>query len=115
MFSTFLTVIFIGYVLYYVYLIVDDLFLKKDAPAVVRAEEEDVDISNEMQQFTSEHIERTALSSHNAATPAETATVVNTGGLEVSDLRRHIDAFARGEAFGELQVMMEDWELDNAA
>ncbi|MCM1337410.1 MAG: hypothetical protein NC187_07650 [Candidatus Amulumruptor caecigallinarius] len=115
MFSTFLTFIIIGYVLYYAYLIVNDLYLKKEPTVATRAEEEDVDISQEVSQFESEHITRDKTPSHDTSTADNPAVVCNTAGLEISDLMKHIDAFAEGEDYDELHAMMEDWDCAPAA
>lgn len=115
MFDIFLTVIIVGYLLYYAFQIVSDLFFKKEVQAVTRVEEEDVDISDEVKNFASERVERYGTSRQKAALTDDNANVVNSGGLEVSDLMKHIDAFAQGEDFGELKFMSADWELSEAA
>lgn len=115
MFDIFLTVIIVGYVLYYAYQIVSDIFFKKEVKEVSRAEEQDVDISDEVSNFASEKVERPGTSRQKATMEDDNANVVNSGAIEVSDLMKHIDAFAKGEEFGELQFLSADWEASEAA
>lgn len=115
MFSIFLTVIIIGYVLYYGYLVISDLFLKKGTVTVTKTEEMDIDISDEVGQFESSFVERETHKDNSFPAMAEAVQVTNTGALEVQDLLKHVDDFAENGAFGELKALQADWEVVDAA
>lgn len=115
MFTVFLTIIIIGYVLYYGYLVISDLFLKKGAVTVAKTEEMDIDISDEVGQFESSFVERETNDDSRFHPIEATAQVTNTGALEVQDLLKHVDYFAENGAFGELKALQADWEVVDAA
>lgn len=114
MFKILLTIIIIGYVLYYGYMIVSDVFLNKSTDLDKRAEEVDIDISEEMENFESVDVSRDKAGN----APAE-ATVIgeitNTGGLGIDELLLHVDDFAENGSFGSLAEMKGDWRVLDAA
>ncbi len=115
MFYTFLTVIIVGYVIYYGYLMISDL-VKKDRKTETRAEEEDIDISGEVESFESAKIERQQSNGNSSFEVMPTsAKARNTGAIGIDDLLKHIDDFAENGEFAALRELQTDWEAFDAA
>lgn len=116
MFNTILTIIIVGYILYYGYMIISDLFLKKERQTETHVEEEDIDISDDIDSFKSSLVERGQTGQiRYDETFVPSSTAVNTGAMEVDDLLAHIDAFAANGDFGILPELQADWELVDVA
>lgn len=101
-FSTILTVIIIGYVIYYAYLILSDFFSKKDTIGVEKLnEEEEVDISGESANFKPENVaKKNTAGSHSDDSQSRPLTV-NTGAVNIDEFLAIADDFAEN---GEMSV-----------
>ncbi len=115
MFNTILTIIIVGYVLYYGYMIISDLFIKKERQAETNIEE-DIDISDDIDSFKASQVERGQTGQiRYEETSVTSSAAINTGALEVDDLLAHIDAFAANGDFGILPELQADWERIDVA
>jgi hypothetical protein len=108
-FGNILTFIVICYIIYYVGMIIYDTYFKKnDIVQEAKAEEEEVDISDEVQQFqpvrvSKEKIQKTEISS--SGEPAMS------GGIEVDDLLPLTDELAEKGSQSVLgQTLAVKWE-----
>src|SRR5574344_1969328 len=83
-FGNILTFIVICYIIYYVGMIAYDTYFKKgDIPQENQTEEEEVDISDEVQQFQPVYISKDKVQISTHLSPEESAM---SGGIEVEDL-----------------------------
>lgn len=115
MLNTILTIIIVGYVLYYGYMIISDLFIKKERQAETNIEE-DIDISDDIDSFKASQVERGQTGQiRYEETSVTSSAAINTGALEVDDLLAHIDAFAANGDFGILPELQADWERIDVA
>lgn len=116
MFKIALTVIIIGYVIYYAYLIVSDLLFQKEAKTDIAIEEEDIDISDEMSDCNVTVIDRHNNSHCSDATVTPMAeAIIHTGGLDMDDFLADIETYAAGGELSEVSQIYRGWHMEEAA
>lgn len=98
-------VIIIGYVIYYGYLVISDIFLKKESVGLEKInEEEEVDISGESANFRPEMVSKSA-SSRRENNNESRQLIVNTGAISIDDFLPMAEDFAENgtdNAYGKL-------------
>lgn len=102
-FSTILAAIAVSYALYYLWLIVNDLFLKKDMIGLESiGDEEEIDVSEESANFQPEFISKPNASGQSTSDERNgRPLVINTGAIAIEDFVAMADDFA---ANGELSI-----------
>lgn len=110
-FSTLLSVIIIGYVLYYGWMIFSDLFLKKGAAPVEKiGEEDEVDVSGMSEEFQPEQIRKQSSRSQTSENGSYPLRPINTGAINIQDFLATIEDFGNGEEFSDLgRMVAEEW------
>ena len=108
-FGNILTFIIICYIIYYVGMIAYDTYLKKgDIVQDIQTEEEEVDISDEVQQFQPVYISKDKIQK---STPPSCEEPAMSGGIEVDDLLPMADELAEKGSQSVLgQTLAVKWE-----
>lgn len=107
-FGTFLIIVIVGYVLYYAWLVFADLFLTKE-PTVERiGEEEEIEISDQAEDFQPETIHKKSADS-NYEKPDPASRPINTGAITIDDFSVAADDFAENGEFSQFGGMFAEW------
>lgn len=112
-FQTLLYIVIAGYVLYYGWMILSDLFLKKDAvPMEKIGEEDEVDVSDLSEDFRPQEVHKQAGVAQQSSHEAASAIVrpINTGAINIQDFLATLDDFGKDGEFSDLGKMVaQDW------
>lgn len=111
-FGTVLTVVLIGYALYYGGLVIHDLFFDKSGVVeAIAMEEEEIDISDEAQNFSPIEISREQQPRRQDADMEEDDTTSMSGGIAIDDLLAGANDLAVNGEESELGKVCALWSV----
>lgn len=107
-FGTFLIIVIVGYMLYYAWLVFADLFLTKEHTVEKIGEEEEIEISDQAEEFQPETISKKKSSNDNSVIKP-ISKPINTGAIKLDDFISNIDDFAENGEFNLMGSMVKMW------